>query len=95
MTSAKMCIVTGKTYKMRGTSYVVLALIWFTWSSDQLCKGQYVGSTFKENFKPRFRLHKRDVITGKDKCDMVKNFLTKCTMVTKLKTLKFNWLNKL
>ena len=88
MTSAKMCIVTGKTYKMRGTSYVVLALIWFTWSSDQLCKGQYVGSTFKENFKPRFRLHKRDVITGKDKCDMVKNFLTKYTDGNKIENIE-------
>ena len=88
MTSAKMCIVTGKTYKMRGTSYVVLALIWFTWSSDQLCKGQYVGSTFKDNFKPRFRLHNRDVITGKDICDMVKNFLTKCTDGNKIENIE-------
>ena len=59
------------------------------------CKEQYAGSTFKEDFKPGFRIHKSDVITGKDICGVAKHFLTKCTKLQqsnaiKLKTLKFN-----
>ena len=73
--------------------------MWFTWSSAVPCKEQYADSTFKEDFKPGFRIHKSDVITGKDICGVAKHFLTKCTKLqqsnaTKLKTLKFNWLNK-
>ena len=68
------CKVTGKTYKVRGnlscTSANVVYLI-----SCKLCKDQYVGSAYKNNFKPRFRVHKSDINTGKDRCGVAKNFL--------------------
>ena len=47
--------------------------------SCKLCKEQHVGPAFKDNFRPRFRVHKSDVITGKDRCGVAKQFLTKCT----------------
>ena len=46
--------VTGKTYKVRGN----LCCTTSTVISCKLCKEQYVGSPFKGNFKPRFRVHK-------------------------------------
>ena len=71
------CTVTSKTYKVRGklccTSSNLIYLI-----SCKLCNEQYVGSPFKDNFKPRFRVHKSNIITSKDGC-CVANFLTKCT----------------
>ena len=56
--------------------------------SYKLCKEQYVGSTFKDNFKPRFRVHKSDVITGKDRCGVAKHFLTKCTNGNKIEHIE-------
>ena len=84
--------VTGKTYKVRGKlccpSSDVIYLI-----SCKLCKEQYVGSVFKDNFKLRLRVHKSDVITGKDRYGVVKHFLTKYTNGNKVKTLTFDSLN--
>ena len=81
------CTVTGKTYKVRGklccTSSNVIYLI-----SCKLCKEQYVGCAFKDNFKPRFRVHKSDVITGKGRCGVVKHFLTKCTNSNKVENIE-------
>ena len=81
------CTVTGKTCKVGGklccTSSNVIYLI-----SCKLCKEQYVGSTFKDNFKPRFRVHKSDVITGKDRCGVAKHFLTKCTDGNKVENIE-------
>ena len=81
------CTVTGKTYKVRGklccTSSNVIYLI-----SCKLCKEQYVGSTFKDNFKPRFRAHKSDVITGKDTSGVAKHFLIKCTNGNKVANIE-------
>ena len=75
--------VTGKTCKVGGklccTSPGVIYLI-----SCKLDKEQSVGSAFKDNFKPRFRAHKSDVITGKDRCGVAKYFLTKCTNGNKI-----------
>ena len=52
------------TYKVIGklccTSSNVIYLI-----NCKLYNEQYIGSPFKDNFKPRFSLHKSDVITGK------------------------------
>ena len=60
------CKVTGKTYKVRGNldcnSLNVVYLI-----NCKLCGDQYVGSALKNNFKPRFRVHKSDIVTGKDR----------------------------
>ena len=60
--------------KLSCTSSNVIYLI-----SCKLCKEQYVGSAFKENFRPRFRVHRSDVITGKNRCGVTKHFLNKCT----------------
>ena len=77
------CTVTGKTYKVRGklccTSSNVIYLI-----SCKLCQEQYAGSAFKDHFKPRFRVHKGDVIIDKDRCDVTKHFITKCTNGSKV-----------
>ena len=79
--------VTGKTYKVRGnlscSSANVVYLI-----SCKLCKDQYVGSAYKNNFKPRFRVHKSDINTGKDRCGVAKHFLTKGTDVGKLENVE-------
>ena len=56
--------------------------------SCKLCKEQYVGSVFKDNFKPRFRVHKSNVITGKDRCGAAKYFLTKCAEVNKVENIE-------
>ena len=56
--------------------------------SCKLCKEQYVGSAFKDNFKPRFRVHKSDVITGKDRYGVAKHFLTKCTNGNKVENIE-------
>ena len=81
------CRVTGKTYRVRGklccTSSDVTYLI-----CCKLCKEQYVGSAFKDNFKPRCRVHKSDVITGKDRCGVAKHFLTKCTNGKKVQNIE-------
>ena len=72
------CKVTVKTYKERGNlscnSANVVYLI-----SCKLCKDRYVGCPYKNNFKPRFRVHKSDINTGKDRCGVAKHFLTECT----------------
>ena len=81
------CTVTGKTYKVRGklfcTSSNVIYLI-----SCKLCKEQYVGSAFKDNFKSRFRVHKSDVITGKDRCGVTKHFFTKFSNSNKVANIE-------
>ena len=82
-----MCTVTGKTYKNRGklhcTSSNVICLI-----SCKLCKEQYVSSAFKGNFKPRFRVHKIDIIAGKDRCGVARYFLNKCTNGNKVANIE-------
>ena len=79
--------VTSKTYKVRGklccTSSNVIYLI-----SCKLCKEKCVGSAFKDNFKARFRVHRSDVINGKDRCGLAKHFLTKCTNGNKVANIK-------
>ena len=81
------CKVTGKTYKARDNlscnSTNVVCLI-----SCKLCKDQYVGSAYKNNFKPRFRVHKSDINTSKDRCRVAKHFLTKCSDVGKLESIE-------
>ena len=56
--------------------------------SCKLCKDQYVGSAYKNNFKPRFRVHKSDINTGKDMCGVAKHFSTKCKDLGKLENIK-------
>ena len=88
------CTATGKTYKVRGDlnckSDNAVYLI-----SCKKCKQQYVGSTFESNFKPRFRVHKSDINTGKDRCGVVKHFLNNCTEINNLRMWKYNLSKKL
>ena len=49
-----------------------------------LCKDHYVGSARKNNFKPRFRVHKSDINTGKYRCGVANHYLTKCTDLGKI-----------
>ena len=41
------------------------------------CYDQYVGSSL--DFKSRFRIHKSDIKTKKDRCGTARHFNTKCT----------------
>ena len=50
----------------------------------KLCKDQYAGFAYKNNFKSRFRVHKSDINTGKDNCGATKLFSIKCTDVGKI-----------
>ena len=56
--------------------------------SCKLCKDQYVGSAYKNNFKPRVRVQKSDINTRKDRYGVAKHFLTKCTDVGKLENIE-------
>ena len=81
------CKVTGKTYKVRGnltccSKNVVYIL------SCKICEVQYVGSAFKDNFKKRFRVHKSDVNTGKDRCGVGKHFLSECSDIGNIKNME-------
>ena len=58
--------------------------------SCKLCKDQYVGSAYKNNFKSRFRVHKSDINTGKDRLGVVKHVLTKCTDVGRLENIEIH-----
>ena len=81
--SAFTCTVTGKTYKVRGdlnckSDNVVYFISCKKW------KQQYIGSAIETNFKPRFRVHKSDISTGKNKCGVAKPFLNICSSINKL-----------
>ena len=81
------CTATGKTYKIRGdltckSDNVVYPI------SCKKCKQQHVGSAFESNFKPRFRVCKSDINTGKDRRGVAKHFLNNCTGINKLKNVE-------
>ena len=81
------CTATGKTYKVRDD---------LTCKSDNAiylinckkCKQQYVGSAYEGNFKPRFRVHKSDINTGKVRCGVARHFLNNCTRINKLENVE-------
>ena len=87
------CKVTGKTCNVRGNlscnSVNVVYLI-----SCKMCKDQYVGCAYKNNFKPRFGVYKSDINTGKDRCGVAKHLLTKCTDVGKLENIEVHLIEK-
>ena len=56
--------------------------------SCELSKDQYVVSSYKNNFKPRFGVYRSDINTGKDRCGVAKHILIKCTDVGKLKNIE-------
>ena len=41
----------------------------------KLCNDQYVGSAYRNNFRSRFRVHKSDINTVKDRCGVDKHVL--------------------
>ena len=47
---------------------------------------QYIGSATK--FKERFRVHKSDIKTGKDRCGVAKHFISKCLVNNALSNIK-------
>ena len=47
-----------------------------------------------DNFNPRFRVQKSDVITGKDRSGVTKHFLTKCTNGNKVENIKDQLIEK-
>ena len=67
--------VTGKSYFIRGQlnckSINVIYLI-----TRCKCLEQYVGSAIK--FKTRFRIHKSDIKTKKERCGSARHFNSKC-----------------
>ena len=76
-----ICTVTGKSYWIRDRlnceSINVIYLITFS-----KCLEQYVGSTVK--FKTRFRIHKSDIETKKERCGSARHFNSKCYHDTNL-----------
>ena len=74
------CKVTGRVYNIRGkftcNTPNVVNLI-----SCSNCYDQYVGSAL--GFKSRFRVHKSDIKTKKDRCGTARHFHTKCTDCSK------------
>ena len=70
------CKVTGRVYNIRGkltcNSPNAVYLI-----SCSNCDDQYVGSAL--DLKSRFRIHKSDIKTKKDRCGTARHFNTKCT----------------
>ena len=64
------------------SSNVIYLISW------KLCKEEYVGSALQDNFKPRFRVHKSDVITGKNRCGVAKHSFTKCTNGNKVENIE-------
>ena len=69
------CKVTGRFYNVRGNlccnSSNVIYLI-----SCKNCEDQYIGSAI--DFKARFRIHKSDIKTKKDRCGTARHFNNKC-----------------
>ena len=70
------CKVTGKRYKVKGNL------------SCNSPNEVYLISSKLRNFKPRFRVNKSYINTGKDTCGVAKHFLPKCTDVGKLKNIE-------
>ena len=58
--------------------------------SCKLCKDQYIGSAYKNNLKPRFRVHRSDIDTPRDRCGVAKHFLTKCTDAGKFENIEIH-----
>ena len=75
------CTVTGKSYFIRGQlNCKSINVVYLTTCSK--CLEQYVDSAF--NFKTRFRIHKSDIKTKKERCGSAKHFNSKCYHDTNL-----------
>ena len=70
------CKVTGRVYNIRGkVDCNTPNVVYLIYCSN--CYDQYVGSAL--DFKSRFRIHKSDIKTKKDRCGTARHFNTKCT----------------
>ena len=69
------CTVTGETYFIKGTlSCNSCNVIYLITCSN--CRKQHIESAV--NFKQRFRIHKSDIKTNKDRCSTARYFNNKC-----------------
>ena len=69
------CTVTGKTYFIKGNlSCNSCNVIYLITCSN--CRKQHIESAV--NFKQRFRIHKSDIKTNKDRCSTARYFNNKC-----------------
>ena len=69
------CKVTGRFYNVRGNLPCNISNgIYLT--SCKNCEDQYIGSAI--DFKARFRIHKIDIKTKKDRCGTARHFNNKC-----------------
>ena len=73
------CKVTGRVYNIRvkltcNSTNVVY------WISSSNCDDLYVGSVL--DFKSRFRIHKSDIKSKKDRCGTASHFNTECTDIS-------------
>ena len=72
------CKVTGRFFNVRGNLFCNSSnVIYFI--SCKNCEDQYIGSAI--DFKARFRIHKSDLETKKDRCGTARHFITKCSDV--------------
>ena len=69
------CIVTGKTYFTKSNLLCDSCNV-FNLTTCSNCREQYVGSAV--DFKHRFRIHKSDIKTNKDRCSTPRHFNDKC-----------------
>ena len=79
------CTATGKYYRVKGALHcnsknVIYLITCFD------CKKQYVGSA--TNFKERFRVHKSDIKTNKERCGVAKHFINSCNTTGKFNNVK-------
>ena len=71
--------VTGKTYFIKGDLSCNSKNVIYLITCDK-CKDEYIGSAV--DFKPRFRVHKSDIKTKKERCGTSRHFNEKCLCST-------------
>ena len=69
------CTVTGKKYFVKGELHCKSCNVIYLVECSN-CKHQYIGSAF--NFKQRFRIHRSDIKTSKDRCGTARYFNNVC-----------------
>ena len=75
------CKVTGRFYNVRSSLSCNSSNVNYLISCKN-CEDQYIGSAI--DFKARFRIHKSDIKTKKDRCGTAWHFNTKCSDVQNL-----------
>ena len=70
-----ICTVTGKKYFVKGELHCNSCNVIFLVDCSN-CKRQYIGSAL--NFKQRFRIHKSEIKTNKNRCGTARHFNNVC-----------------